>query len=52
MIQNMDKGLTVPKCVLIVQLNIPHMPQNLSAQFVCLSIKVMDFNEKGFTGRP
>ena len=25
---------------------IPKMPQNLSAQFVCSSPKVLDFNEK------
>ena len=41
--ENMDKGLTVPKWVLIVRLK---MPQNLSAQFVCTSPKVLDFNEK------
>jgi hypothetical protein len=40
--KNMDKGLTVPKCVL----KIPQMPQNLSTQFVSLSPKVLDFNEK------
>ena len=44
--ENMDKGLTVPKWVLIVWLKIPQMPQNLSAQFVCLSPKVLDSNEK------
>ena len=27
------------------------MPQNLSAQFVCPSPKVQDFNKKGFIGR-
>jgi hypothetical protein len=42
--KNMDKGLTVPKWVLIVWPEIPQMPQNLSAQFVCP--KVLDFNEK------
>ena len=42
----MDKGLTVPKWVLIVWSKIPQMPQNLSAQFVCLSPKVLNFNEK------
>ena len=41
--ENMDKGLTVPKWVLIVW---PKIPQNLSAQFVCPSPKVLDFNEK------
>ena len=50
--ENMDKGLTVTKWVLIVWLKIPQMPQNLSAQFVCPSPKVLDFNEKGFIGRP
>ena len=44
--ENMDKGLTVPKWVLIVQPKIPQMPQNLSAQFVSPSPKVLDFNEK------
>jgi hypothetical protein len=44
--KNMDKGLTVPKWMLIVWPKIPQMPQNLSAQFVCPSLKLMDFNEK------
>ena len=44
--ENMDKGLTVPKWVLIVWPKIPQMPQNLFAQFVCPSPKVLDFNEK------
>jgi hypothetical protein len=44
--ENMDKGLTVPKWVLIVWPKIPQMPQNLSAQFVCPIPKVLDFNEK------
>jgi hypothetical protein len=44
--ENMDKALTVPKWVLIVWPIIPQMPQNLSAQFVCPSPKVLDFNEK------
>ena len=44
--ENMDKGLTVPKWVLIVWPKIPQRPQNLSAQFVCPSTKVLDFNEK------
>ena len=30
--ENMDKGLTVPKWVLIVWLKIPQIPQNLSAE--------------------
>ena len=42
----MDKGLTVPKWVPIVQLKISQMPQNLSAQFICPGPKVLDFNEK------
>ena len=46
----MDKGLTLPKWVLIVWPKIPQMPQNLSVQFVCLSQKVLDFNEKCFKG--
>ena len=47
--ENMDKGLTAlyPKWVLIVWPKIPQMPQNLSAQFVCPSPKVLDFNKKG-----
>ena len=44
--ENMDKGLTVPKWVLIVRPKIPQMPQNLSAQFVSPSPKELDFNEK------
>ena len=44
--ENIDKGLTVPKWLLIVWLKIPQMPQNLFAQFVCPSPKVLDFNEK------
>ena len=44
--ENMDKGLTAPKWVLIVWPKIPQMPKNLSAQFVCPSPKILDFNEK------
>ena len=40
--ENMDKGLTVPKSVLIVQPKTHQMPQNLSAQFVYPSLKVLD----------
>ena len=43
--ENMDNGLLVPKWVLLVWPKIPQMPQNLSAQFVCPSPKVLDFNE-------
>ena len=39
----MGKGLT---SVLIFQPKIPLMTQNLFAQFVCPSLKVLDFNEK------
>ena len=42
----MDKGLIVPKWVLIVQPKIPQISQNLFAQIVCPSPKVLDFNEK------
>ena len=44
--ENMDKGLTVPKWVLINWLKIPKMPQNLSAQIVCSSPKVWNFDDK------
>ena len=44
----MDKGLTVPKWVLIVRQKIPQMTQNLFALFVCPSPKVWDFYEKRF----
>ena len=44
--ENMDKGLTVPKWVLIVGPKIPQMPQKLLAQFVCPSPKVWDFRKK------
>ena len=49
----MDKGLTEPKWVLINNSKILQMPQNLSAQIVCTSSKVWEFDEKkGFIGRP
>ena len=44
--ENMDNGLTVPKWVLINHSKTPQIPQNLSAQIVCPSPKVWDFNEK------
>jgi hypothetical protein len=44
----MDKGLTIPKWVLI---NGPKIPQNLSAQFVCPRPKGWDFDEKGLYWR-
>ena len=31
---------------------LPQVPQNLSAKFVCQSQKGLDFNKKGFVGRP
>ena len=45
--ENMDKGLTVPKWVLIIQPKIPQMRRNLSPQFACPGISV----KKGFIGR-
>ena len=44
--EKIDKGLIVTKWVLINQPKIPQMPQNLSAQIVCPSPKVWDFDEK------
>ena len=44
--ENMNKGLTVPKWVQIVWLKFLQMPQNLSAQFLCPILKDLDFNEK------
>ena len=44
--ENMDKGLTVPKWVMIVWPKIPQMSQNLSTQIVCSSPKAWDFDEK------
>ena len=46
LMENMDKGLTVPKWVLINRTKIPQMIQNLSAQIVCSNQKVWDFDEK------
>ena len=46
LMENMDKGLAVPKWVLINRPKIPQIPQNISAQFVCLSPKFWDFDEK------
>ena len=43
---NLDKRLTVPKMGVDTSVKIPQMPQNLSAQFVCSSPKILDFNEK------
>jgi hypothetical protein len=44
--ENMNKGHTVPKWVLMVRPKISQMPQNLSAQFVYPTPKVLDFNRK------
>ena len=46
LMENMDKGLTVPKWVLINWPKLPQMPQKFCAQFVCPCPKVWDFNEK------
>ena len=46
LIENMDKGLTGPKWVLINRLKIPQMPQNVSAQIVCQRPNVWDFDER------
>ena len=42
----MNKGLPLAKRVLISWPKIPQMPLNLSAQIVCPSPKVWDFDEK------
>jgi hypothetical protein len=44
--KNMEKGLTGPKWAQKNRLKIPQMTENLSAQFVCPSRKVRDFDEK------
>ena len=44
--EKMDKGLKVPKWVLINWPKILQMPQNLSVLIVCPSPKVKDFDEK------
>ena len=44
--ENMDKGLTVSKWVLINWPKILQMPQSLSVLIVCPSPKVKDFDEK------
>ena len=46
--ENMDKGLNVPKWVLINWPKIPHMSQNVSAQANKFWISM----KKGFIGRP
>ena len=44
--ENINKGPTVPKWVLINWPKIPQMPPNSSAQFVGLSPKFWDFRKK------
>jgi hypothetical protein len=44
--ENMVKGLTVPKWMLINWPKKPQMPKNLLAQIVCPSQNVWDFDEK------
>ena len=44
--ENMDKGLTVPKWVPIIMPKIPQKPHNSSAQIVSPSPKIWDFDEK------
>ena len=44
--ENIDKGLTVPKWVLMNRPKIPQIPKKLSAQFICPSPKVWGFDEK------
>ena len=46
--ENMNKGLTLPKWVLINRPKVPQMPQNLSAQAQKFGISM----KKGFIGRP
>ena len=50
--ENVDKGLTVTKSMLMNWPKVPKMPQTLSAQIVCPSPKVWDFNETSFIGYP
>ena len=48
LMENMDKGLTVPKWVLINWPKIPEIPRSLSAQIVCPSPKkYLGFGYKG-----
>ena len=48
--KNIENGLTVSKWVLIFWPKIPQMSQNLFAQFVYLSPKVLDFNKNASLG--
>ena len=44
--ENMEKGLVHYTKIGADSLAVSQMPQNLSAQFVCPSPKVLDFDEK------
>ena len=50
MVENMDKGLTVPKWVLTADSSAENSPN--APKFICPSAKVWDINEKGFIGHP
>ena len=49
--EKMDKGLSLPKWVLIVWLKIPQMPQNLSANLSAQTQKSWISMETGFIER-
>ena len=48
MMENMDKGLTLPKWVLTVQPKIPQMPQNFLLNLSAQAQKLWMSMEKGF----
>ena len=48
--ENMDKGLTVPKWVLINRPKMPQMPQNVSTQMFAQAQKFGISMKKGFIG--
>ena len=48
LMENMDKKPTAPKWMLINLPKIPQMPQKISAQFVCPSPKVWDYQKNLF----
>ena len=50
--ESMDKGLTVPKWVLINQPKIPQMSQNLQPKLSAQDQKFGISMKKGFIGRP
>ena len=50
LMDNMDKGLTVPKWVLTADSLAENSPN--APKFICPSAKVWDINEKGFIGHP